>query len=112
MRRAQRNNGNQQEHGTSAEVNGFIVLEHDPDERPTTVPSDSPLPNGHEPVTFGSASHESGTSHCVEVTTTQVQQSMGDPQRPSLPGLGRPTLMTIQIGKTLISWKLTLLVED
>jgi len=38
-RRAQRKKGNLTEHGTSAEVNGSVSLEHDPDERPTTVPS-------------------------------------------------------------------------
>jgi len=65
-RRAQRNKGNQQEHGTSAEVNGSIVPRHDPDDRTTTVPSDSSLPNGHDSVVFGSASHESRTSHRVE----------------------------------------------
>jgi len=63
---AQRNKGNQQEHGTSAEVNGSIIPGHDPDDRPTTVPSDSSLPNGHEPVVFGSASHEPGMSHRVK----------------------------------------------
>jgi len=65
-RRAQRNRGNQQEHGTGAEVNGSTVPGHDSDEQMTTVPSGSSLPRGHKPVVFGSTSHESGTSHQVE----------------------------------------------
>jgi len=60
-RRAQRNKGNLTEQGACAEVNGSITLDHDPDERLTTVPHDTTLPNSHVSEVFGSASHSSAS---------------------------------------------------
>jgi len=57
-RRVPRKRSNHTERGTSAEVNESNSLN---DEQPTTVPNDTPLPNGHPADVLGSASHESGT---------------------------------------------------
>jgi len=62
-RRVPRKKGNHTEHSTSVKVNASNSLNNDPNEWPTTVPNNTPLPNGHMAELLGSASHEYGTIH-------------------------------------------------
>jgi len=111
--RAQSKKGNHTEKGIHAKVNGSISLDHDPDERPTTGPNDSTLPNGHSPDVFGSTSHECGMNYQGEGHFPRcLTANGGSSATPALwtrsTDLDRGTNgMT-----TTTSWKLDILMED